>query len=58
LIPAEIRVFATSQTAKALDWITDAAVRKRPPVAAPAIGVVSGRSRPFRPPVQYLHRAL
>jgi hypothetical protein len=56
LIPAEIRVFTTSETPEGLAWITDTPLRKRPLVAAPALGARSGRS--FRPPVQYLHRDL
>ena len=54
LIPAEIRVFATSETPEGLAWITDAPVKKRPAIAAPALA--ARPTRAFRPPVQYLHR--
>ncbi len=56
LIPAEIRVFATSETPEGLAWITDAPLPRRPPVGAPALAARPGRA--FRPPVQYLHRDL
>jgi hypothetical protein len=58
LIPGEIRVFATSQTPEGLAWITDAARPKRPLLAVPAMPPPNRGSRSFRPPVQYLHRAL
>ena len=56
LIPAEIEVFATSQTPEGLAWITGTPAKKRPLAALPALPARSGR-RAFRPPEQYLHHA-
>jgi stage II sporulation SpoAA-like protein len=57
LIPAEIRVFATTQVPEGLVWITGLAARRPHSGRPPAVSLHDDGRRLFQPPVQYLRQA-
>jgi SpoIIAA-like len=58
LIPADIRVFTTSQTPEGLAWIAGTTWRRRHSAPTLVVNSPTGGSRAFLPARQFLHQAL